>query len=450
MKKNFGTKGSIALALMTTLLLGACAPAVKPAPAPAAPAPAEVAAPATEAPAPAPAAAEPVKFIIPLWNPSAADVLTELDFVGKVKKALPNIDVEIEVLKETDYESTMKIRHQSGELPDLFPLQQKWLVSFKDALMPVDDTDAAKVSLYAAENKVDNKILGIPYTRFGEVVYYHKSIFAEYGLTVPKTWDEFIKVCETIKEKGQYIPLVMGAKDSWVDYPFNEFMPPIVAKNGDYFSTMATMDAPFAKGQPIYDSYAMIQQLYDAKVMGDDPMGIGFDQSKAVFAGKQGAMIAMGEWLLSDIATALNGDTSDISTFILPVRKTETEELITAGSVEEFWCINAKAKHPEEAKALLNFMFNKDLWYNAHINKLNLGPTVKDVTLANPNPVFQEAFNTPNLKYIIYKAGDENFMKIRDNIKFDVKELGVQMMIKSDLDSLMNDLNTKWAAARKQ
>ncbi len=392
--------------------------------------------------------AKPVKFIIPLWNPSAETVMTELGIVEKVKAQIPNLDVEIEVHKETEYESTMKIRNQSGELPDVFPLQQKWLNTFKDSLAPLDNVAAVANSLYAEENRIDGKILGIPYSRFGEVVYYRKSIFTELGLTTPQTWQEFIDTCKKIKEDGKYIPLILGAKDSWVDYPFNEFMPGIVAKDGDYYSKMAQLPEPFAPELPFYKSYKMIRDLYDAKVMGDDPLGIGFDQSKAMFAAKQGAMIAMGEWLYTDLDAAMNGDTSDISTFILPVRENASDELITLGSVEEFWCINKNAKNPAEAEAFLNFLFDKDLWYSAHINKLNLGPTIKDVTLAAPPAVFAEAFSQPNVKYLIYKAGDEKFNSIRESILFDVKDLGVQMIAKSDLDNLMKSMNEKWKGAQ--
>ncbi len=120
-----------------------------------APVPASSAAPAASSAAPASSSeaapeAKPVKFIIPLWNPSAETVMTELGLVEKVKAKIPNLDVELEVLKETEYESTMKIRNQSGELPDVFPLQQKWLSTFKDSLAPIDGIQAVANSLYAA------------------------------------------------------------------------------------------------------------------------------------------------------------------------------------------------------------------------------------------------------------------------------------------------------------
>ena len=112
---------------------------------------------------------------------------------------------------------------------------------------------------------------------------YYESIFEEYNLEIPTTWDEFINAAVTIKNGGKYIPIGLGAKDAWADYPYNEFMPLVEAKNGALWNAMAAMDEPFSPGEPFYEAYKKIQKLYDAKVFGDDPLGISFDQIKVKF-----------------------------------------------------------------------------------------------------------------------------------------------------------------------
>ncbi len=51
-------------------------------------------------------------------------------------------------------------------------------------------------------------------------LFYNKAIFSELGLEVPKTWDEFIAVCEAVKADGKYTVLSAGAADQW---PLNMF-----------------------------------------------------------------------------------------------------------------------------------------------------------------------------------------------------------------------------------
>lgn len=46
------------------------------------------------------------------------------------------------------------------------------------------------------------------------VLWYNKKIFIENNLLPPKTFDEFFKVAEALKEKG-IIPLALGTKDGW-------------------------------------------------------------------------------------------------------------------------------------------------------------------------------------------------------------------------------------------
>ena len=47
-------------------------------------------------------------------------------------------------------------------------------------------------------------------TRFDSQVFvYKKSVFEQYGLKEPKTWDDLMKICETLKENG-VIPFILG------------------------------------------------------------------------------------------------------------------------------------------------------------------------------------------------------------------------------------------------
>lgn len=47
------------------------------------------------------------------------------------------------------------------------------------------------------------------------VIWYDKDIFAKYGLTPPKTWEELIALCEKLKKAG-ITPFSVGNKDLWV------------------------------------------------------------------------------------------------------------------------------------------------------------------------------------------------------------------------------------------
>ena len=52
---------------------------------------------------------------------------------------------------------------------------------------------------------------------------------------------------------------------------------------------------------------------------------------------------------------------------------------------------------------------------------------------------------------VMYDGGGDDFTAIQNETTFDYKKLGAQMLTEDfDLDEAFNDLNDKWAAARKK
>ena len=49
---------------------------------------------------------------------------------------------------------------------------------------------------------IGGKQWGIPYTYYQWGVYYRKDLFTANGISVPKTWDDFVAACATLKAAG--------------------------------------------------------------------------------------------------------------------------------------------------------------------------------------------------------------------------------------------------------
>ena len=54
----------------------------------------------------------------------------------------------------------------------------------------------------------------LPFSLTAAGVIYNKDIFAQYGVAVPTTWDEFVQACETFKANG-VTPIYGTFKDGW-------------------------------------------------------------------------------------------------------------------------------------------------------------------------------------------------------------------------------------------
>lgn len=391
--------------------------------------------------------AEEITLTFQTYSKTDQDYFDSIGLTELYKKVKPNVTIELINSKDdVQMAEDIKIKAAAGELPDIMDLKKEWMLSFKEELVPLNDLDCVANSPAGETNMVDGNVLAIRNMYFSEFVYYKKSIFKEYGISVPQTWDEFISVAQTIKEKGEYTPILTGAKDAWVLYPYNEFMPHLVAGSGNYWNEMAEDETPFDEGKPFYEAYTMIDQLYKANVFETDPLGIGWDQASTMF-GTEGAMVVSGQWYLSNLKELLDGDLSDVGVFFLPTRTDASQPLnYLVEGTEGGLAVSKSSEHVEEAKAFIEWMNSKEIlagWAEGTSNFCVFDEY--DVSL---DPVFDEAFATDNLNKLSLNNGDEKFVAIRDALQFDVKGIGQRMLAGEDYKGILSDLNAKWADAK--
>ncbi|MBV6639030.1 MAG: carbohydrate ABC transporter substrate-binding protein, partial [Mameliella sp.] len=91
--------------------------------------------------------------------------------------------------------------YQAGHLTDLSDLGA--MSNFSDVAKSAWQTDDGSATFCVPMASVIHGFI------------YNKEAFAELGLEVPTTEDEFFAVLDKIKEDGTYIPMAMGTNDQW-------------------------------------------------------------------------------------------------------------------------------------------------------------------------------------------------------------------------------------------
>lgn len=141
--------------------------------------------------------------------------------VDGFQKANPGITVKVNYFDNEGYKSAIR-NFLTADAPDLV----NWFAGNRMApfvkaglFEPVDDVWAANgldesLKSAASSMTIDGKKWGIPYTYYQWGIYYRKDIFAEHGLTPPKTWDELKAVCEKLNAAG-IKPFAIGTKALW-------------------------------------------------------------------------------------------------------------------------------------------------------------------------------------------------------------------------------------------
>ena len=394
-------------------------------------------------------------LVFAIWDNNLMDYIDQNDMAGKFQEAYPNINIEVEKIKDdSEYWNAMKMRASANQLPDVMFNKPFTLSRFRDYLIDLSDLDATRNNELAAGYGLDGKILGIPMTAGYEYVYYWKDMFEEAGVEVPTTWDQLKEVSRTLqdyygKDNPDFMAIALGAKDEWPDYPFMEFMPALEGGNGQNWNDMAKTDAPFAADTDIAKAYQKAYDLFTSGVFGKDPLGLGSDQATALFAQKQAAITALGDWGLQNIQNGTD-DYSQLGTFYLPARNTESDPFRVIVQGDSFMGITTHSKNPEAAKAFVEWFYS-DAWYPGYINFVTSASSMTNFP-KEKDPILAEADAAqPDMELVMYDGGGDDFQAIQNETAFDYKKLGAEMFTKGfDLTARLEELNTKWAAARQK
>lgn len=163
------------------------------------------------------------KFTLRVWHIALDEKrhTAILNAVARFEEKYPNITVE-EVGHENDpYKTKLATAMASGEEPDLFVhWGGGWLDQFvkEGKVLDVDEwIDEVADEYYEAAlslYEIGGKNYGLPYNCGPSVVYYNKQIYADLGLEVPTTLEEFEKNLDTILANG-IKPFALGNASQW-------------------------------------------------------------------------------------------------------------------------------------------------------------------------------------------------------------------------------------------
>jgi multiple sugar transport system substrate-binding protein len=135
------------------------------------------------------------------WTPSAEAQ------VAAFEKAYPKVDVEL-VNAGTNTEEYTKLQNaiKAGSgAPDVVQIEYYAVPQFalSDALVDLNAygldklEDKYSASTWGAET-VDGKLVGLPQDSGPMALFYNKTVFDQYGIAVPTTWDEYVQAAKDL------------------------------------------------------------------------------------------------------------------------------------------------------------------------------------------------------------------------------------------------------------
>lgn len=126
------------------------------------------------------------------------------------------------------------------------------------------------------------------------VIFYNKKVFNDLGLQPPATWEEFLKVCETIKQAG-ITPLVIGNSDLWTA---GNWVAHIISRvvGEDAYSEAMQLKQPF-NSPDFVKAYGYVRELWDKGYINENVTAASDSEADMLFLNGSGAMHPIGSWL---------------------------------------------------------------------------------------------------------------------------------------------------------
>ena len=236
-------------------------------------------------------------------------------------KQNPNVTIDIEMIPNDDFLTTLKTRIASDDAPMIFDLDRVNTIDFQEAghLADVSDTEGLEKNFDAnilAQGQVDGVQCGVPLDVSAYGIFYNKDIFDKYGLKIPTTADELTKVCDTLAQNGVQ-PLGAPFSESWCQKHFCYAYTYIycVENNADWFSQKMALTSTFASDDAFKS--AISEMATYKKYWGDDPFSTSWNDVLSGIATGTIAMTINGSWTIAGILS-INPD-ANIGTFAMPV-----------------------------------------------------------------------------------------------------------------------------------
>jgi raffinose/stachyose/melibiose transport system substrate-binding protein len=244
----------------------------------------------------------------------------------------PNVTVEFELKTFEQIQQTAQMILNTDEAPDVMEINKgnatAGLYAKQGLLTDLTDVAAERgwdellgTSLQTTARYDDQGIMGggplYGVTTYGEfvMVYYNKDMFAEYGLEVPTSLEEFEAIADTFVA-NDIVPLSLGASSVW---PVTQNFYELVLYEGDQELVEAYQlfksDLDF-HGDAFTFGAERFAEHVAAGYYGDNANGVIQDDATAAFAQGNFPMILTGSWMFGNFQNQITD--FDWGIFLLP------------------------------------------------------------------------------------------------------------------------------------
>ena len=270
-------------------------------------------------------------------------------------------EVTVTLNAPADAGTVLKTRLAKNDIPDVLAfnydhtmrdlLQEGFFMDLSEDTLADYCYDEYKNIIKADNEDNPDALYALPYAANAGGVIYNVDKFAELGVEIPKTWDEFMTVIEKIEEKGEN-PFLFPFKDVWTaNHPFIYLESAYQPEN---------FEADRKAGKTSYvGTHEKITEMFLTLLdhTSADYMGLSYADANKAFANGEAYMMINGNWALADIKKA-NPD-CNVSMFTMPASNDAKKNELSTG-IDVMFSISEDCKEQEGARAFIEYMMQPE------------------------------------------------------------------------------------------
>ena len=228
-------------------------------------------------------------------------------------------------------------------------------------------------------------------------VFYNKALLKKAGLALPQSLKEFEAALEKLKAAGE-TPLAFGNKDRWpIFHVYGEVEHALVSayEGREYLDKLIMNWAADVnwESKSTIEGAQIVQNWVKKGYFTEGFAGIGYDDSVAMFAAGQGAMMIAGSWIMN----VLNASPNEFGFFPFPPVDPAKGMALQVGGVRTPFGVTTTSKNQELAVKLLDYLMVSPNAQKLFLEQKLLPAAVPvDLAAIQPGTLFYDLLKTWN------------------------------------------------------
>jgi multiple sugar transport system substrate-binding protein len=317
-------------------------------------------------------------------NGDRADFVEAYEAAGDELKELTGYGIEPRNVPSTEnYQQVIRSSLQSDSSTDLI----KWWSGYRlqdlarsGGLVNLDEQWQAAVDKgwvnpdTAPSFSYDGHVYAMPMYKSYWVIYYNKHVYEDLGLSVPKTWDQFLDNAQQIKDAG-ITPFFATQEAGWTSFIwFGEILSKL---DPEFYVDLMNGEASYTD-PPARKALEIWADLYDRDFFTSPD--VAWDDEPSLFQKGEVAMVPMGTWR-NAIFTDNGMTEADYGAFVMPTIEPGVQPSVIIES--GIFAVPEKAPNKDAAVEALGEWLNPEVqqvWVDG-INDISANP---EVPIENP------------------------------------------------------------------